>query len=770
MESFEFACCKKTWIAAFMISSLREEPYCAEPAPYPETCGVNDPWETIVSPGRTQFAEEREFEKRKDEKYLCDKCCLPFESERVEYSGFWMKPTKLDFAAETNLIAPEEGDYSFLLITCGGAKLYVNGEYQGGLYGYQRNQEKQAVMTLHLQEGENKVYIQCNDMAERDSMIYFKLRYLDEIPLIGKLLVKADLCRLESVRKILSGAYLEKFHYHTSDISVHFSEEAEELVVLDVQVGFSDAHIPLAKYEKICELGPGQKSLQIGDLIDRKAGMVSVRLSVETDGICVERTLQFEYYDESIMKGMQDSNPAVRKKKALDFLAQYGIPNFQKALAMYETGRDTETAEKIMGEEIRKVNERYDCSDFRLPAFFYALNSNKIPEKLKRQMEEAIWNYRYWKDEPGNDVMWFFSENHALCFHASELLAGERYPEHSFTNSGMTGAEHAKKAEGLLQIWFQRFLTEGFAEWNSPVYIPIDVIGMIALYDLAVSPRIRQYAKEALDKTFQVLAANSFQGVVAASYGRIYFKNLIGRRTSEASALNYIASGTGWLNQHCFAPVLFAMSKYELPHSIEAMYTAEEAGEEENIEVSSCGEEGAVLYSYKTKDYIMASVMGYREGKTGLQEHVFQLMVGDCDTQIWINHPGEAKYFGSGRPSYFAGNGTLPQVKQKKNKALLTYHLLEQEVKYTHAYCPFREFDCWMWKNGRLFLKKGSICVELYARNGLEITERGPLKYLEIISEGRENEWYVEVVKLKEETDFLSVVETMADTAPGMEE
>ena len=35
------------------------------------------------------------------------------------------------------------------------------------------------------------------------------------------------------------------------------------------------------------------------------------------------------------------------------------------------------------------------------------------------------------------------------------------------------------------------------------------------------------------DKTFDILARNSFRGVVAASYGRIYFKNLIGRRTSE---------------------------------------------------------------------------------------------------------------------------------------------------------------------------------------------------------------------------------------------
>ena len=30
---------------------------------------------------------------------------------------------------------------------------------------------------------------------------------------------------------------------------------------------------------------------------------------------------------------------------------------------------------------------------------------------------EAILGFRYWLDEPGNDVMWYWSENHVLCFH-----------------------------------------------------------------------------------------------------------------------------------------------------------------------------------------------------------------------------------------------------------------------------------------------------------------------------------------------------------------
>ncbi len=32
-------------------------------------------------------------------------------------------------------------------------------------------------------------------------------------------------------------------------------------------------------------------------------------------------------------------------------------------------------------------------------------------------MRACILNFRYWMDEPGDDVMWFYSENHALMFH-----------------------------------------------------------------------------------------------------------------------------------------------------------------------------------------------------------------------------------------------------------------------------------------------------------------------------------------------------------------
>ena len=55
---------------------------------------------------------------------------------------------------------------------------------------------------------------------------------------------------------------------------------------------------------------------------------------------------------------------------------------------------------------------------------------------LRERARRAILGWRYWMDEPGNDVMWFWSENHALCFHTTQYLAGQAFPDDVFVNSG----------------------------------------------------------------------------------------------------------------------------------------------------------------------------------------------------------------------------------------------------------------------------------------------------------------------------------------------
>ena len=120
-------------------------------------------------------------------------------------------------------------------------------------------------------------------------------------------------------------------------------------------------------------------------------------------------------------------------------------------------------------EYVEFVRRRGDCSDFRVVKLLWVLIKfgHLLTEEQRAYFREVCIGFRYWFDEPGNDAMWFFSENHALCFHTAQMLAGELYPEEVFTNSGFTGREQSARAKRLIVEWLQKLLDFGYNEWNS---------------------------------------------------------------------------------------------------------------------------------------------------------------------------------------------------------------------------------------------------------------------------------------------------------------
>src|SRR4029078_6348550 len=68
-----------------------------------------------------------------------------------------------------------------------------------------------------------------------------------------------------------------------------------------------------------------------------------------------------------------------------------------------------------------------------------------FPLALKSPLEQCVLDFKYWRDEPGSDAMCYWSENHQILFHACEILAGQLYPERTFSNAGKTGQWHREK-------------------------------------------------------------------------------------------------------------------------------------------------------------------------------------------------------------------------------------------------------------------------------------------------------------------------------------
>ncbi|KAF0193340.1 MAG: hypothetical protein FD166_3722, partial [Bacteroidetes bacterium] len=392
---------------------------------------------------------------------------FPFDNVNVEMSGFWTVPTYLRSYAVTYIRSECRHTAGFELITCGGATLWLNGELIIDFTPYTRNIEKSTFFEVELDEGINQLVVCFDDLAERDTQYYFRLDYkgekkLETIIPVGDKNPEA----IKSVESTLYHAYFPSDTVKEGDVrlNITFDLPAQEVKCV---IGAASAESEDLESTRIIERVVGGKAcgIDLGKVDDFGMGFNFFTVDVLIEGLKITRRLTLQIYPE---RPVPAASPAIaeRKKEALAFLARYGENNIHKAVAIIYTGGDLKHAQRLIDRQIEGINDRGDCSDFHL-VLLYRLwqdyrNSGAFPEDFWARIKECIMNFRYWMDEPGDDVMWFFSENHALLFHTCELLAGQLFPGEVFPNSGMTGKQHVKKAETLLNSWFERFFEEGF--------------------------------------------------------------------------------------------------------------------------------------------------------------------------------------------------------------------------------------------------------------------------------------------------------------------
>ena len=743
------------YIPVVMVSPLKKTLYTPVPAPYDPIENWPVLWSDIISPARRQYEAERRKAGHLDAVEGSYSVHYPMESERVEFSGFFKRPLSLRFSVVVDLSSREETPIVLRLTSASALAVTYGAETVLGFYEYQRNHATTHDLSLTVGEERQRLTITVDEYAERDTQLFVQLHYLEGAEAIAVTIDgDVDQRRVEEAKRFLSSASTDRFNYDGRfPITLRFEGEAAEEYELAVTAALTDAHLQRLRVKSTVTIAAGEKTGMIEDPFAGHTGMASLTLTLRIGAVTLSKLLEFEYYDHRLLVRAAPSLTG-RKGQALAFIAEHGVDSLPRALAMALLGYEEASWLRIFNDELKRIELRYDCSDFRLCALIWAYHLEQdrglFPPSLRSRMKEVLLSYRYHWDEKGDDVMWFFSENHALNFHAGQLLAAELFEGDTFTNSGRSGAEQAERATALLASWFDRFFTSGYEEWNSSVYIPIDLIALISLHELARSAQIRALAARALDETFSIMAINSYKGVMASTYGRTYFKNLIGRRVGEASAINFIAFGEGYLNHHTYATTLFALSSYEIPPQIFAQYR----GSGQTIVTSTATVHRIPLTVAKSPLYILASAQWDGPPRAGLQEHMVQLMIGDVDTQIWINHPGEWAPFGSGRPAYFAGNGTIPCVHQEGSTVTLTFRLEYGEVDFTHAYVPIDRFDEVVRRPDRWFLRKGTVFVEISAEQGLELTTTGPFAGHELVSPGRANRWVLQVATEREAGSF----------------
>lgn len=178
-----------------------------------------------------------------------------------------------------------------------------------------------------------------------------------------------------------------------------------------------------------------------------------------------------------------------------------------------------------------------DCQDFRMNMIcrmlYFDRDNTVLSSEIKNKIEDAMFGAKYWYTEPNDDDCIFWTENHQILYHTSELLIGQLYPDINFTNSGMNGTQHIEHALPLIDRWLDWRGEFGFSEWHSNTYLSEDIAALINLVDFCEDENIKIKAAMVLDLLAFGFANQYFKSRYATTHGRAYDRSKVGTSLSD---------------------------------------------------------------------------------------------------------------------------------------------------------------------------------------------------------------------------------------------
>ena len=674
------------------------------------------------------------------------RCRDDISSSFVDCTAFYSLMRRVTFDVAMCLVAPRALEVRAVLWSYAAVDLYLNGEKLCQLDRPVYKPISRREVTLPLRAGRNLIYLACCNLGVRDtrSTVALQLRdHLDE--------VTVDLPDETHAEAIADAERFLRQTALTPD-ALCFPRPVDGVV----RVAYSrprgdDSTASTAPVS----LPEGLTRLPLPD------GEPYVTLSVEAAGVSLSRSfertelLQPTYADTSL--SVQENLQVIFHRIASVRSCPRGEGiHFPMAnlLARRYLGTNTPEDRELFAYTLEIIDQRIDCSDFMMCGLLRWLKRYGVPEGLEERTKQVLLGYRYWMDMDGFDGMCFWSENHALMFYASAMLAGDMYPDEVFPRANMTGRELSSYGRTLVDEWLTDVKENGFEEFLSTVYMCVTFAAILNVVDFADEALSRRAAR-VTDRLLSMLALHTFRDGIVAPMGRVYRNVLYPFSTGAMAIMNMLdptrpyAFGEGWLG-------FYAGSSYRLPEGMKALMDTP-------VETSYTTGNARVLLE-KNGDYCLTSVASPREdegfvrwpnltlcpeaeqhthaytksfnerfhgttcfqpGTWGYQQHLWYAAL-DGSAVVFVNHPGSMSERGDLRPGYWHGNGVMPAVKQVHGVLGAVYRIPESHpLHYTHLYCPACRFDEVRREGDWFFLRKGTGFLAVWCSEPLEAWDEG---------------------------------------------
>lgn len=267
-----------------------------------------------------------------------------------------------------------------------------------------------------------------------------------------------------------------------------------------------------------------------------------------------------------------------RRSELVEAYAESNARNVFNDLLRLERGMTIE--DRAIGRELDQIINREDTADFAVPALLWLhykyAGYPGVSQDILDDIKQALLGFKFWPDEPGEDDMIAYTENHYILFASGAFLAGQRWPEAVFTNSGWTGAEQMARHRPRILHWLNLRFKTGFWEWMSNIYYAHTATALVALAELCDDEEIAQRAKMVLDLLCLDIALNSYDGVLGSPKGRTEARHMRFADTSHTTEISWLLFGEGARNDAGNAAALLALSeRYRMPEVIYRIYADE---------------------------------------------------------------------------------------------------------------------------------------------------------------------------------------------------
>ena len=376
----------------------------------------------------------------------------------------------------------------------------------------------------------------------------------------------------------------------------------------------------------------------------------------------------------------------------------------------------------------------------------------KFPAELLPEITGVITGFPYSPEKVFRPLV--LGETDRLLLAACQVLAGQQFSRQHFTVSGRTGAKERKLGEETLTALLQQNGKLGWRDGCS--HLDERVSALTHLVDLAKDETIVELAAVLMDQTAFTLAQYSFQGMLGAPQLAAIPSQLKTGRLSATTSINRLLFGVGCYNKKVVGATSLGISdSYAMPELVrdialerlDGAWTQEHSARpDENWEANQA--------TFKTTDYMLASLQDYQPGEWGGLVHPWQATLGP-EAVVFTNHPTAVSQSDQRQAGKWGGSGVLPRIAQWQDTLICLYQLSPNErLNYTHAYFPTFAFDEYRLENGWAFARKNDGYLAIYASSGLSLVESGDDAFFELLAPGPQTAWLVQMGRRTTDGDF----------------